>query len=365
MKILIVAGMIDRKLFSKIEPIVSQKSIKNVFLVRDTSFVGNKIICFSPKGYWSKFKILNEIYKVFLILKIFFLKKPDLVIGIGLIPHGMLTTIFGRLFGIKTILLLMGKNDLFLTYPSKHLIQKILFWIASLADIIGTRGEASKKWLINKGVKPSKIFIPHNIFDFNDFTPQKNSSPEYDLIYVGLFRYYKRVDLILDLVQKLVYENEMSSIKVALVGDGPLLNELLKQSKQLKIEKNIFFLPRADKKNLNTLYNKSKIFILTSQGEGLPMVLVEALSCGLPVVAFNDADISDIVHHDYNGLLCDLGDTDKFLDNVLRILTQHEIFDKLKNGALGIREDKKEEYSLDYITELWFNILERNHKDDE
>ena len=142
MNVLIVAGMIDRKLFSKIEPIISHNYIKDVFLVRNTPYFANKIRNHYPTKKWSKIKILNEIYKVVLILKILFFHNPKLIIGIGLIPHGLYSILLGKIFKKRTILLLMGKNDLYLTFPSKVFIQKKLLWIASYADKIGTRGES-------------------------------------------------------------------------------------------------------------------------------------------------------------------------------------------------------------------------------
>jgi glycosyltransferase involved in cell wall biosynthesis len=75
--------------------------------------------------------------------------------------------------------------------------------ITSWADYIGTRGTRSKAWLIEQGIKAEKIFINPNVFDFEEFKPI-TVKKEYDLVYVGLLKEYKRVDLLIDIVEILV-----------------------------------------------------------------------------------------------------------------------------------------------------------------
>ena len=61
----------------------------------------------------------------------------------------------------------------------------------------------------------------------------------------------------------------------------------------------IEFLPPgvADAMYVCNLLNQSKMFVITSQGEGLPVAMIEAMTCRLPVVIFDDADIPDVVRH--------------------------------------------------------------------
>jgi hypothetical protein len=144
MNIIIYAGMIERKLWSKIEPITKIKFIKKIYLIRKEEFKNSKIKCYFPSGIWNKTALLKNLYCLFKIIQI--VNKQDItyLIGIGLIPHGIIINIIGKIFNIKKINLLMGKNDLFLTFPTKKTIQKILFKILYMADIIGTRGTNSK-----------------------------------------------------------------------------------------------------------------------------------------------------------------------------------------------------------------------------
>jgi glycosyltransferase involved in cell wall biosynthesis len=355
-RVLIAAGMIDRKLNSKIQPILSQSQVECVYLVRNKPFEAEKLICYFPKGLFAKFKILSEIYRLHIIFWLLITGRVDLLIGIGHIPHGLFICSMGRLFRKKIILLLMGKNDLYLTYPNDKIRQKIALKIAKWSTLIGTRGSSSANWLEKQGIPRNKIFIPPNVFDFNDFFPV-NVEKKYDLVYVGLINYYKRVDLIIDVVEKLVKDFNKKSLKVAIIGEGKLKKEIIDLAMEKKLENVIDFLPAGGKEYLNEKLNQSKIFVMTSQGEGLPMVIVEALSCGLPIVIFDDADISDVAIHNYNSLLCNLWDTTSFAKNINFLLNDSNLYERLSKNALNIRKEFEFKYSLENLQIIWKNVI--------
>lgn len=355
--ILVVAGMIDRKFFSKILPLIKSDKVSNIYLVRRDFISDEKITCFSPKAIFRQNILLGELYRFIAIIYIFLKHKPDAVIGIGLILHGVYSNILGTVFRKKRILLLMGKNDLALTNPHKKIVQRMLLRIAFLSDFIGTRGSRSMKWLIEKGFERDKVFIAHNVFDFHHFTPRARAVKKYDMIYVGVLRYYKRMDLLIDIVYKLVVERGLKDIQLAIVGEGKLKDKLRKKSAKLKMDDNIHFLPSGDAVYVCNLLNESKIFVMTSHGEGLPMAMIEAMSCGLPVVVFNDADIADVVRHGENGLLVELGDSDGFVEDVRLLLQDNNLYKMLSLGALAIRNERRDEYSLKEAKITWDRVL--------
>lgn len=357
MDLMVVAGMIDRKFFSKILPLIKSDKVRNIYLVRRDFISGEKIRCFSPKAIFRQNILLGELYRLLTIIYIFLKHKPDAVIGIGLILHGVYSNILGTVFRKKRILLLMGKNDLALSYPHKKVFQRILLRIAFLSDFIGTRGTRSRKWLIEKGFERDKIFIAHNVFNFDQFTPRARAVKKYDMIYVGVLRYYKRIDSLIDIVYKLVLESGLKNIQLAIVGEGKLRDKLCRQSAKLKMDDHIHFLPSGDAAYVCNLLNRSKTFVMTSQGEGLPMAMIEAMSCGLPVVIFDDADISDVIRHGENGLLIKGRDLDGFVKAINLLLQDNNLYENLSCGALAIRNERKYHYSLEAIKTMWEKVL--------
>lgn len=355
MKIAIVAGMIERKLFSKIQPVIEQEKVEKLYLVRMNPFSHSKVECYYPKGIFAIHKIAGEIYRIMKIFQLAVSGKVDILIGIGHVPHGFYVCALGKILRKRVILLLMGKNDLYLTYPRDKFRQWLAFSIARWATLIGTRGTNSQAWLIKKGIKPERIFIPHNVFDFNDFVPE-TLPKKYDLVYIGLINFYKRVDLLVEVVKKL--KSEFPDIRLAIIRKGRIVRKIEDMVRREGLSENIVMLPPGDKQYLNTLLNESKIFVMTSQGEGLPMAAVEAMSCGLPVVIFDDADNTDICKHDFNSFVCRLWDTDSFAAHIARLLKEDDTYARLSSNALRIRTDKAYEYSLEYAMKLWAETLE-------
>ena len=355
-KVLVVTGnrIISRKFYSKVAPLIELEQVSKIYVVTKSIVSGCKIKGFSPKGPFRKNLLFTECYKLSAIIYILLKYTPDIIIALGLIPQGIYANILGVIFRKKRVLLSMGKNELI--YSNDNKLQRILLKIASLADAIGTRGSNSKKQLVERGFNPDKIFISHNVFDFDDFK-SRECVKKYDLIYVGLIEHYKRIDQLINVVDKLVKEYDLKEIKLVIVGEGSLKKVMRHKSECLGLSNNIVFLPVGDISYLCNLYNQSRIFVMTSEGEGLPMAMIEAMSCGLPVVIFDDADIPDVVHHGENGLLIKPGDLDGFVAVIKYLLEDNILYEKLSGGALAIRNEYQEEYSLEQARMTWDRVL--------
>ena len=90
-------------------------------------------------------------------------------------------------------------------------------------------------------------------------------------------------------------------LRLTLAGDGELKNELINFSKKLDIYDNIKFLGKIE--NIEDIYQKGGIFVLSSTTEGFPIALLEAMSYGLPVVTTNVGGINKIVQNNINGYI--------------------------------------------------------------
>jgi glycosyltransferase involved in cell wall biosynthesis len=119
---------------------------------------------------------------------------------------------------------------------------------------------------------------------------------------LGVFRTQKRIDYWLELFSKLhaIYPN----LRGILVGDGPLKNNILAKSKQLGLE-DVVFLPGIQT-NAVDWYSAMDIFMMTSEFEGLPLSLLEAMSCECAVVATNAGGIKEVVINNINGFTAEV-----------------------------------------------------------
>jgi len=126
-----------------------------------------------------------------------------------------------------------------------------------------------------------------------------------DAIVIGslvVFRTQKRIDYWLELFSKLhaIYPD----LRGILVGDGPLKNEILAKIKQLGLE-DVVFLPGIQT-NAVDWYSAMDIFMMTSEFEGLPLSLLEAMSCECAVVATNAGGIKEVLINTINGFTVDV-----------------------------------------------------------
>ncbi|HXK40859.1 MAG TPA: glycosyltransferase family 4 protein [Candidatus Paceibacterota bacterium] len=155
-------------------------------------------------------------------------------------------------------------------------------------------------FLIKAGVPKEKIiYIPAIYVDLDIFRPM-NLPKEYDLIFVGRLEKNKGINLLLETASKL--KAQILNFKMIIVGSGPLKESLKFKIKNLKLQDNIMLYGWAkDSLEIAELMNKSKILMMPSYNEGGPRVVVEAMACGVPVLATPVGIVPDLLKNGSGG----------------------------------------------------------------
>ena len=137
-------------------------------------------------------------------------------------------------------------------------------------------------------------------------------------------------------------------------GDGRQREELQELVRDLGVADQVDLagycpdLPRA----LRT----GSVFAMASLSEGFPMVLIEAMSCGLPPVAYDcPRGPGEIIRHEHNGLLVPNGRQNRFVAELRRLVTDADLRRRLGDAA---RRDA-EKYSPDRVVDEWDALFER------
>lgn len=145
---------------------------------------------------------------------------------------------------------------------------------------------------------------------------------------------------------------------LVIVGDGPLRKELEKQAAGMKNK--VQFLGTKTHGELKTIYASADLFVCPSitaedgDQEGLPLVLMEAMASGLPVVASDSGGIAQMVKHEVNGLLCREKDVDQLAANINRMLTDEKLSQQLKECA----KETLRAYDYEEIGKQYAGILQ-------
>jgi glycosyltransferase involved in cell wall biosynthesis len=154
----------------------------------------------------------------------------------------------------------------------------------------------------------------------------------------------------LEYLIKAFKEAKLGDVKLAIAGAGYLEKSL----KELSNSKKIVFLGYiSDSNTLSSLYRNSLLFVLPSLYEAMPMVLLEAMSHGVPVVASRVGGIPEFIHDDINGYLVEPKDYHE-LGNKIRLLVENE-FLREKIGAVNM-DYVKENYSLEKMTQKTIQV---------
>ena len=126
-------------------------------------------------------------------------------------------------------------------------------------------------------------------------------------------------------------------ITLVIAGEGPIEDELTRESTLLGIDHNVLFAgPRLDMPELLKLFD---LYVLPSLYEGLPLVLLEAMAAGCPVIATNVGGISTAIKQGENGSLVEPKNHKVLASEIIRLLSSQELRNRYsKNGLSQFRE---------------------------
>jgi len=145
---------------------------------------------------------------------------------------------------------------------------------------------------------------------------------------------------------------ERSNARLVILGEGKEEANLKKLSKELGIDKQVLFLGFKD--NPYKYMKRSTIFVFPSLYESFGIAMVEAMACGIPVIATKSYEgIEDIIEHEKNGLLIPVADENSLAESMFRLLNDEELRRSLSMEA----KKKVENFSIDKITKKYKKVL--------
>jgi glycosyltransferase involved in cell wall biosynthesis len=118
-----------------------------------------------------------------------------------------------------------------------------------------------------------------------------------------------------------------------LAGDGELRPYLASLAKKLRIEESVQFLGQLKEQELIDCFRKASLFMFTSEAEGMPMVLLEAQSCGLPVVTSAFDSARTLIDHGVTGFIVNGYEISLWLDKLNLLYEDKELRDAFSKNA--------------------------------
>lgn len=345
--IIVTAQMGKGTFEAKIVPLSKLDMISNIYVLRKSP---------GPKINKVHYLIIPKIfhYSFFkLFIPIILARKAKkyhckLILAYHFIPHAFYAYIASTISGIPFNISQTGSyiHKYFERKPYKWLIKKCMHK-ALFVNVPGF--QAYRKW-VHAGINAEKINFLHSTIDTTIF---KNTFLEekYDLIFIGRLNYVKRIDLIIQSVKSII-EKTNQEIKLAIVGSGEEEIKLKELCSNLNLKKNIDFL--GFRNDTSKLLNQSKIFVMYSSSEGLPVALMEAMACEKTVIAPDVGNIKSLITHGYNGFIVNANDKNELIEKIILALHNHKSLQDMRTNA---RNEIIKNHSIESAIKKWKKIL--------
>lgn len=194
------------------------------------------------------------------------------------------------------------------------------------------------KW--NKAVKEiepkTNTVVVSNTVHIPDYTVEWKQP--FTVLFMGVLIKRKGVADLINAIYLLNKENKLDNVRLVIAGSGAEEPELKAMCTQLGLDNYIEFAGWTAGEKKEKLFRESQMLVLPSYNEGLPIAILEAISCGMPVVAANVGDISSAVIDGENGYLIEPGDVLAIKQAIEKIVWDPEVFNKMVTASRQLAE---------------------------
>lgn len=238
----------------------------------------------------------------------------------------------------------------------------IMAYILKKADLFIAISQEIADGLRKDGIPPERIKHITNFVDTDKFQPINNNerhmfkrtlSLDENIVinFTGRIVGRKGLDILIHAFTK---NSELTlSSRLLIVGTGQDEQRVKEMVSDLGIGDKVRFLGHSSE--VARYYQTSDIFVLPSYAEGMPNSLLEAMACGLPVIASRIGGVVDVVEDGKSGILFEPGDVSGLASAMIRLLQDDELRQRL---GLEARKRIVENFSIDRIAEEYIELYE-------
>lgn len=287
-------------------------------------------------------------------------QRPDWVGGVHLLVNGLLANVLARVTGARSLYFCVGgpsevigggiggENRIFsrLGEPDAFLERRLLQAVNDM-DLAVTMGTGAVQFFRSRGLTNQFVVVSGG-FDTNTFWPGTRGR-DVDCVLVARLAEIKRIDVFLRAFRLVL--DACPSATAAIVGDGDLRSALETQARNLGVGYSVRFV--GHQTNVVPWLQRSRVFVLTSDSEGLALSLVEAMLCGAVPVVSDVGDLGDLVQHGKNGYLIADRTPEMFASRIRELLDDphrlHELSAQARESAATL--------SVAHTSATWNAIL--------
>ena len=223
-----------------------------------------------------------------------------------------------------------------------------------LTNYLITGTERMKQYYHDEfGVPPRKILVVPNDIDLTRFTPKRPNNKIPTVFFVHHLSERKGAHYIVPIAQAVLAK---TNARFIIAGDGPSFDSIRKLIKKHKLQNKVKLLGAIPNTRVMKYYAQSDVFLMPSNEEGMPRVLLEAQAMGVPFVASDVGGVRDIISDAAQEFVLPKGDIDAFAGKITALIDDLSLREKL--SAAGLENVKK--YDLPVVVKHAVETLQKH-----
>lgn len=190
-----------------------------------------------------------------------------------------------------------------------------------------------------------------------DFRAKHHIGKEKKIItYIGRFSSEKRPFLFIDIAHAIERLQLGTDICWVMAGDGTGIDEIKNKIKYFGLQDQFILPGMLDVEGIKSLLADSTIMLIVSEVEGLPLVLVEAMSMDVPVITTNVGAVNEAIIHGHNGYIVDPNTNvvEDFTSILAKLLTDQTLYHSIQHAC---RKSVEHQFSIETMTEEYGKTL--------
>lgn len=268
--------------------------------------------------------------------------RPQAVVAFFALPAGLLARHLRKRYGLPYLVSLRG-GDVPGFFPEAY--GRLHRLAAPLLRLVG--GEAACLVANSPGLAQLArefwrdrhdplSFIPNGVDPQSFFPgPPRPAAPPLKVVTAGRLTPQKGVDRLLEALAQLPPRDRAASL-LTVIGDGPHRSRLTEQARHLGVSERVRFTGWLSREEIRSQFQSSHLFALLSRAEGMSNALLEAMACGLPVIATAAFGSTELVRQEHNGFVVPLEDSRAVAGHWRQLLQTPELLASLGQNSLNI-----------------------------
>jgi glycosyltransferase involved in cell wall biosynthesis len=234
------------------------------------------------------------------------------------------------------------------------------------ADAVIAISQGVKRVLVEGGVAPERVEVVPSGIDFSvydqdlprDYLRREFHFSEADYLVgiVAQLEDHKGHRYLIEAAHLLMQKTR--NVKIVIVGEGSLRLELSQQAERLEVKDVVYFI--GFRTDIPRILASLDLFVLSSHLEGLGSSLLDAMACGLPVVATRTGGIPEVVHHGKTGLLVSAKNPEALAEAILTLYHDRRLAARLaEEGRRQVRGKFSAQATAARTVEVYLTLAAR------